>query len=120
MTVAAALWALVAVAAGLMGVGLMDPMTSATPWYLAFSVVALGIAAVGLWWRRFGIAAAASVALTAVIAAHALVIVEFAYHGLSNILMVLAVMATAAAVIGWARSARRVTNEVPTPEADRP
>lgn len=121
MRLTALLWTLLATAAGLMGIGLMDPITTDTPWFLAFAIAGLSIAVAALYLRRPPAVAAASVLLTAAVALHYLAIVEFAFHGLSAILLVLAVPATLAALVAWLRSRRPTAIErEATPGSGRP
>jgi hypothetical protein len=107
MRAAAWFWFVFAAVAALMGVLLLvshEPGATAGRWYLGLTVLG---AALGLWGFRvtrskadawFASASAAGVALVAV---QAFVISAFAYQGLSTVLLVIALVATLAAVIVW-------------------
>lgn len=104
---AAVSWLMMAVAAGLMGSLLVvsdEPGATAGRWHLGFAV--LGVV-LGIWGYRLSRASAAfvstSAAVTILIAAQAYLIGEFAYLGLTNILIVVAALATILAVIAWYR-----------------
>ena len=104
-------WFFMALAGALMGVLLVvsdEPGATAGRWHLAFAVLGLGM---GSWgWGRGRMPGAyviVSALVTAAIAAQAYLIGEFAYLGLTNILMVLAAVATVLGLIAWFRSGRR-------------
>ena len=107
MRVSGVLWAVVAVAAALMGLGLIsdEPGATAGRWYLAFAVAAVPVS-VGAFrgpanktWVLIG-----SVLLLAAIALHYFVVVDFSYASLTLLLLLPAALAVVIAVLDWVRN----------------
>ena len=104
---AAVAWLAMAAVAGFMGFLLVisdEPGATHGRWHLLFA--ALGVL-LGIWSYRLSRMSAAfviaSAAVTLLIAAQAYLIGEFAYLGLTNILIVIAAMATVLAIVAWYR-----------------
>ena len=108
MRIAAAIaWFTMALVASFMGILLLvsdEPGATAGRWYVAFAALGVGL---GLGaWRSARIAGAlvlVSLVATALIAVQAYWIGEFAYLGLTNILIVIGGLASLLAAIAWFR-----------------
>ena len=107
MRVTGIAWAVVALGAASMGLLLIsdEPGATAARWYLAFAGVA-AVLAVGAFlgsayrsWVLVG-----SILLMAAIALHYFVVVDFAYAGLTLLLLVPAALAVVLAGVDWARN----------------
>ena len=108
MRVSGIAWAVVAVGAALMGLALIsdEPGATAGRWYFAFAVAAAVLTVGALRargpsqrnWVLIG-----SILLLTAIALHFLVIVAFAYSGLTMLQLVPAALAAVAAGVEWAR-----------------
>jgi hypothetical protein len=111
-------WFIGAIMAGAFGLLLIEdePGASAARWYLVFGVgfVAMAVTALRLRGPNARVVlATAALALTVAVALHTFVLVAFAYHGLSAILFVVAVLATGATLVAVARG------DLPRRRADR-
>ena len=100
-------WFFMALAGTLMGVLLVmsnEPGATAGRWHLVFAAAGVGM---GYWgWGRAptpGAYVIVSVLVTVAIAVQAYWIGEFAYLGLTNILMAIAGIATLIGLIAWFR-----------------
>ena len=102
-------WAVVALGAALMGLALIsdEPGATAGRWYLGFAVAA-SVLTIGAFRARGSVhrtwVLLGSIVLLSAIAAHFVVVVAFAYSGLTFLLLVPASLAVMAAGIGWARN----------------
>jgi hypothetical protein len=104
-----AAWLIMAVAAGIMGPFLLlllsdEAAASVGRWHLGFGLAGAGLA---FWGYRdgppSGAVVLASAALTMLIAIQAYWIGEFAFLGLTNILLLLAGVGTVLGAIAWFR-----------------
>ncbi len=101
------LWAVVALAAALMGLGLIsdEPGATAGRWYLAFAVAAVALSvgalrgAANRTWVLVG-----SFLLLAAIALHYFVVVDFAYASLTLLLLLPAAAAVVVAILDRVRN----------------